>query len=170
MTVSRTTASAKRLGLGVLSTLASSMLIMPVASYAGDAGTDIAQAFKDGKTSVSFRYRYENVDQDNALSDANASTLRSRISFQTAAWQDLSLMLELDDVRALGDESYNSTRNGKTNRSVVLDPTATDLNVAALKYMGIANTEIIVGRQKIVRGNERFVGPVGWRQNEQTYD
>lgn len=155
---------------GILSTLASSMLIMPVASYAGDVGSDVAQAFRDGKANVSFRYRYENVDQDNALKDANASTLRSRISFQTAAWQDLTLMLELDDIRSLGDESYNSTRNGNTDRSVVLDPTATELNVGALKYMGIANTEIIVGRQKISRGNERFVGPVGWRQNEQTYD
>ena len=169
MSASRTTKSAKRLGLGVLSTLASSMLIMPAVSYA-DVGTDIAQAFKDGKANVAFRYRYENVDQDNFSKDANASTLRSRISFQTAAWQDLTLMLELDDIRSLGDESYNSTRNGNTDRPIVLDPTATDLNVAALKYMGIANTEIIVGRQKIVRGNERFVGPVGWRQNEQTYD
>jgi hypothetical protein len=146
------------------------MLIMPAASYAGDAGSDVAQAFKDGKASVAFRYRYENVDQDNALKDANASTLRSRISFQTAAWQDLTLMLELDDIRSIGDESYNSTRNGNTDRSVVLDPTATELNVGALKYMGIADTEIIVGRQKISRGNERFVGPVGWRQNEQTFD
>ena len=168
MSASRTTKSAKRLGLGVLSALASSMLIMP-AAYA-DVGSDVAQAFKDGKANVSFRYRYENVDQDNFSKDANASTLRSRISFQTAAWQDLTLMLELDDIRSLGDESYNSTRNGNTDRPTVLDPVATDLNVAALKYMGIANTEIIVGRQKIARGNERFVGPVGWRQNEQTYD
>ncbi|MBM4221693.1 MAG: hypothetical protein FJ170_07085, partial [Gammaproteobacteria bacterium] len=168
MSASRTTKSAKRLGLGVLSALASSLLIMPAAH--ADVGTDVAQAFKDGKANVAFRYRYENVDQDNFSKDANASTLRSRISYQTAAWQDLSLVLELDDIRSLGDESYNSTRNGNTDRPTVLDPIATDLNVAALKYMGIANTEIIVGRQKIVRGNERFVGPVGWRQNEQTFD
>jgi hypothetical protein len=135
-----------------------------------DVGADIAQAFKDGKANVAFRYRYENVDQDGFSKDANASTLRSRISFQTAAWQDLSLMLELDDLRSVGSEHYNSTRNGKTDRPTVLDPTATDLNVAAIKYMGIADAEIILGRQKIVRGNQRFVGPVGWRQNEQTYD
>jgi len=166
----RTSKSAQRLGLGILSTLASSMLIIPATSYAGDVGTDIAQAFKDGKANVSFRYRYENVDQENFSDDANASTLRSRISFQTAAWQDLSLMLELDDIRSVGKQRYNSTRNGNTNLPTVLDPVATDLNVAALKYMGIANTEIVVGRQKISRGNERFVGPVGWRQNEQTFD
>ncbi len=170
MSVSRTSKSAKRLGLGILSTLASSMLIIPATSYAGDVGTDIAQAFKDGKANVSFRYRYENVDQDNFAKDANASTLRSRIAYQTAAWQDLSLMLELDDVRSIGSEDYNSTRNHNIDRPTVLDPTATDLNVGALKYIGIANTEIIVGRQKISRGNERFVGPVGWRQNEQTFD
>ncbi len=28
----------------------------------------------------------------------------------------------------------------------------------------------IVGRQRVLHNNQRFVGGVGWRQNEQTYD
>ncbi len=76
----------------------------------------------------------------------------------------------MDDLRSIGDDDYNSTRNGKTDRPVVADPEATDLNQAYLQYTGFNNTSIIAGRQKIARGNERFVGPVGWRQNEQTFD
>ena len=39
---------------------------------------DISQLFNDGKLILDARYRYEHVDQDNALSNANAQTLRTR--------------------------------------------------------------------------------------------
>jgi hypothetical protein len=52
----------------------------------------------------------------------------------------------------------------------VLDPKGTDLNIAALTYSGLKDTTIVGGRQRIIRGNARFIGNVGWRQNEQTYD
>jgi hypothetical protein len=140
------------------------------ATRADDIGTDIANAFKQGKVNVSFRYRYEFVDQDPFTEDANASTLRSRLTYQSAEFQNFSVLLEMDDLRALGNADYNDTRNGKTNQPIVADPEATDFNQGALKYTGLENTEIIVGRQRIARGNERFIGPVGWRQNEQTFD
>jgi hypothetical protein len=38
-----------------------------------------------------------------------------------------------------------------------------------VKY-GIKGFSATVGRQRILHNNERFVGGVGWRQNEQTYD
>jgi hypothetical protein len=149
------------------------ILALAPASQADNAGDAIAQAFKDGKVNVAFRYRYENVDDDNPSlgnDSASASTLRSRLTYQSGAWNDLNVLLELDDLRTIGADSYNSTRNGETSRPVIADPEATDLNQAFLRYTGIANAELIIGRQKIVRGNERFVGPVGWRQNEQTFD
>jgi hypothetical protein len=76
----------------------------------------------------------------------------------------------VDDLRPVGADDYNSTRNGKINWPTVADPKATDLNQAYVKYAGLDNTDLIIGRQRIVRGNERFIGPVGWRQNEQTFD
>lgn len=167
------TAPAARLASALAGAVAASFLILPGATPAADFGSDIAQAFKDGKFNVAFRYRYEYVEDDNpSLADdtANASTLRSRITYQSAAYNDFSVLFEFDDLRPVGDDDYNSTRNGKTDRPTVADPEATDLNQAYIKYMGLANTELIIGRQKIIRGNERFVGPVGWRQNEQTFD
>lgn len=152
---------------------AAGLMALPAASYAEDFGSGIAKAFQDGKFNVAFRYRYENADDDNpTLTDdtADASTLRSRITYQTAAWNDFSVLMELDDLRNIGSESYNSSRNGKTYRPLIPDPEATDLNQAYIKYTGFTNTEVILGRQKIIRGNERFVGPVGWRQNEQSFD
>jgi hypothetical protein len=161
----------QRIALGLL--LAGAAVLAPAVLRAEDFGSDVAQAFRDGKVNVSFRYRYEYVEDDNpTLADdtANASTLRSRLTYQSAAYNDFAVLFEMDDLRPVGDDDYNSTRNGKTDRPTVADPEATDLNVAAIKYMGLANTELAIGRQKIARGNERFVGPVGWRQNEQTMD
>jgi hypothetical protein len=135
-----------------------------------DANDDLARAFAEGKFNVAFRYRFENVDEEPFTEEANASTLRTRLTYTTANWRGLGALIEMDDLRSVGDDNYNSTRNGETQRPIVADPEATDLNQMALKYTGLENAEIVVGRQRILRGNERFVGPVGWRQNEQTMD
>jgi hypothetical protein len=52
---------------------------------------------------------------------------------------------------------------------VVADPETIELNRLQVGY---ASETIVatVGRQRIVLGDSRFVGNVGWRQNEQTFD
>ena len=45
----------------------------------------------------------------------------------------------------------------------------TDVNQVWLKY-GLEHLSGTYGRQHILHGSQRFVGGVGWRQNEQTYD
>ena len=140
------------------------------AAYGQEAQSEFAQALRDGSFNLVFRYRYELVDQDGIGSDANASTLKTRLTYRSAAFRDFSFLLELDDLRPVGADAFNSTRNGKTSRPVVVDPRATDLNQAAISYTGFADTQITFGRQRITRANQRFIGGVPWRQNEQTYD
>jgi hypothetical protein len=137
---------------------------------AANVGTDIADAFKEGKFNVDFRYRYEFVDQDNIDNDANASTIRTRLVFKSAEYKDFFVTLNLDDLRTIGQGNYNSTRNGKTDYPTVADPKGTDLNLASLTWTGLDGASIVAGRQRIKRGNLRYIGNVGWRQNEQTYD
>ncbi|MAF83873.1 MAG: alginate export family protein [Gammaproteobacteria bacterium] len=141
------------------------------ASFAAGLGEDIADTFKNGQFNVNLRYRYEFVDaSDNGKKDANASTLRTRLVYKTAKWNDFDITINMDDVHTIVADHYNSTRNGKTQYQTVADPEGTDLNIAALTYSGLENTQIILGRQRIIRGGARFIGNVGWRQNEQTYD
>ena len=135
-----------------------------------EAESSFAQALRDGSVTLALRYRYELVEQDGFDSDANASTLRTRLTYNSADFRDFSLLLEMDDLRPVGDDRFNSTRNGNTSRPVVADPKGTDLNQAGIKYTGFADTEIMFGRQRINHANQRFIGGVGWRQNEQTYD
>jgi len=128
----------------------------------------ISKALSDSKVNVSLRARYEAVDQDGLPDDANALTLKSRLTLKTGAFKGLSLGLEVDDVTQIVDD-YNSTANGKSNYPVVADPEGTDINQAYLQFKNQKLT-VTAGRQRILHNNQRFVGGVGWRQNEQTYD
>ncbi|WP_324731336.1 hypothetical protein [Pseudomonas paeninsulae] len=138
-------------------------------SHAAFATQPLSTLITEGKPILDLRYRYEHADQDNALNNANAQTLRTRVGFQSGKWYGLSALIEADNVSRIGDASYNSTRNGQGDYSVVADPEGSEVNQALLRYdhsLGSA----VVGRQRINLDNQRFVGGVAWRQNEQTYD
>jgi hypothetical protein len=128
-----------------------------------------SDAITKGKGSLNFRYRFENVDQDGLNKDANASTLRTRINFKSASYLGWYTELEADNITYLGDDKFNNTRNGKPGYPVVADPDGTDLNQAYVGY-STARNKFKFGRQRINLDNQRFIGGVGWRQNEQTYD
>ena len=122
-----------------------------------------------GKPSLELRYRYEHVEQDGVARNANAHTARLRLGYRTARWHGWSALAEADGVAHLGGERFNDTRNGRTGYPTVADPDYAELNQALLRYDG-AHANVQFGRQRINLGNQRFVGGVGWRQNEQTYD
>ncbi len=124
----------------------------------------------DGKTAIDLRYRYEYVNQDGVQKDAGASTLRTRLGYTTAAFEDFTAMLEFEDISVIGTERYDSTLNGKTSYAVVMDPPLTEVNRAFVQFDGVEDTVLRAGRQRIVLGNQRFAGNDSWRQNEQTFD
>ena len=129
----------------------------------------LSKAVSEGTAKVDFRYRFENVDDDAFAKDANASTLRSRLTFQSGTVGGFNGLLEFDNVTYVGSDDFNSTENGKVDRPVVADPKGTEVNQAWVKY-GTESLSGIYGRQRILHGSQRFVGGVAWRQNEQTYD
>ncbi|MGE4405227.1 alginate export family protein [Pseudomonas sp.] len=138
-------------------------------SATASAEENFSNLFSDAKPIFDLRYRYEHVDQDNALKHANAQTLRTRVGVQSGKWYGLSALIEADNVSRLGKAAYNDTRNGQSDYSVVPDPDGSEINQALLRY-DHALGNAVVGRQRINLDNQRFVGGVGWRQNEQTYD
>jgi hypothetical protein len=126
-------------------------------------------ALRQSDLRYAFRYRLEDVDEAGGALDATASTLRSRIAIRSAAWRRWALALEVDNLARIGGDGYNSTRNGRTDRALIADPQGTELNIATLQYTGM-NHVVTLGRQRLNFDDERFVGGVGWRQNEQTFD
>jgi len=145
-------------------------ICMAAPIQAQESWTDqLSNAVILGKVSLDFRYRFEHVDQENFSKNANASTLRSRITLASAPLSGFAALLEFDDVSTLGTNDYNSTENGKTQYPVIADPTGTDFNQAWIQYAGQGYWGQY-GRQRILHGNQRFIGGVAWRQNEQTFD
>ena len=130
---------------------------------------DLSKAVTEGSVKLDFRYRFEFVDQENFDKDAEASTLRSRITFESGKVSGFSALAEIDNVTVIGSERYNSTVNGNTEYPVVADPKGTNINQVYLKWAG-ESADATYGRQRINLSNQRFVGGVAWRQNEQTFD
>ena len=130
----------------------------------------LKDAITDGKLNFSARYRFEHVDDDARPEEAHASTIRARLGYTTKVFNDFQVGIELDHVEALGGDNYDDLHGDTTDHAVVADPEGTEINQAWIAYSGIDDTIFKVGRQRINLDNQRFVGGVGWRQNEQTYD
>lgn len=123
------------------------------------------------KFNMNFRLRYEKVDDASpTLENAEALTLRSRMSYESGAYQNFTVGLEMDDVTPLMAQEYNDGTNGNTAYSAITDPEGTEVNQVWMSYAGLPGTQVKFGRQRILLDNERFIGGVGFRQNEQTYD
>jgi hypothetical protein len=130
-------------------------------------------AFTDGKAGLDLRYRLENVYQDSFDFDATASTLRTRFNFKTSDTRSFGFFVEYDYIFTLGWDDYNAGAGNspdKTMYPVIADPEGGDLNQVFLQWKNDKGTLLRGGRQRIIYDNARFVGNVGWRQNEQTYD
>lgn len=136
-----------------------------------DAESDTpGDAVVNGKADLLLRYRFEYVDQDGFSKDAKASTLRTALGYGTDSWQGLSAYVGVQGVLSVGPQDYNSTVNGNTTYPVVADPQAFDLWQAWMQWESPWDTKARVGRQLINIDNQRWIGTVGFRQNEQTFD
>ncbi|NNC98918.1 MAG: hypothetical protein HKN85_01925, partial [Gammaproteobacteria bacterium] len=69
--------------------------------------TSLSSAFSEGSAKLDIRYRFETVDQQNLTKDANASTVRTRLGYQTGTVWGLNAYIEVDDVRRIGVADYN---------------------------------------------------------------
>jgi len=148
------------------------LLLSSVSSVYAAETNDLGTALTTGKTGVNVRARYERVDQDSFTEDADALTARLRLNYRTGNWQGWSGFAEYDYVfHLLSDfNSGGGTSPGKTQYPVIADPDGSDLNQLYFDYRANDAIKFRVGRQRILLDNQRFVGGVGWRQNEQTYD
>lgn len=140
------------------------------AAMAQAAPTEISDAIGAGKLILEFRSRYEGVDQANFARNADAFTLRTHLGWETGAWNSVKGLIEFEDIRHAGTVRYNSSINGKTTYPTVADPDVTELNRLQLTWTPSPDFSAVVGRQRIALDDQRFVGNVNWRQDEQTFD
>lgn len=120
---------------------------------------------------IDIRARYEFGDVD-AFDPSHALTFRERLGLKTMAWNGFSALIEGEFSQAAIDD-YNGGAPGadpfNPTNTLIPDPETNELNQGYLQYAGF-DTIAKLGRQRIIYDNAAFIGNVGWRQNEQTYD
>jgi hypothetical protein len=141
-----------------------------------DSGSEpsaqLKESLQQGRFWMNFRYRFESVDQEGFDQDAQASTLRTRLGYESAAFHHWTGLVEFSGVSALpgGYGDYDDTINGKTDYPVIADPEGAVVNLAHATYDDLWGSTIRIGRQRLQFDNSRFIGSALWRQTEQVFD
>ena len=148
----------------------------PQVSPPAEADDPLTQALLGGKVDFNLRLRYEFAEVG-TLDTANAFTTRTRIGYTTDRFDGFQAAVQLESNLALNDDGYNAAGlNGQPNKSIIADPEDGEVNQIWLDYdfnhlgADAPDASVRVGRQRIILDDARFVGNVGWRQLEQTYD
>ena len=123
-----------------------------------------------GKFYGDFRLRYESVEQNNALEDADALTIRSRLGYKTASVNGFLAVIEGEaNIELIDDFSVPPAGVRPGQFSVIADPETEEIDQAYIQYSD-DGLSAKLGRQVITLDGHRFVGHVGWRQDRQTFD
>lgn len=148
--------------------IASLVALLSSPAYAQDSETTADFSLEP---IADFRIRYEGVDQP--ASDADAITARVRTGVDIRSG-DLSFLVEGEATLAIS-ERYNAfpfptaDSQRRPQFPVVADPENFELNRLQISYRR-GESGVTLGRQRINLDDQRWVGSVGWRQNEQTFD
>ncbi len=147
----------------LLAIIVSSLCVLPGARAADDPLT----------VEWDLRLRHEHVDDEAFADTADAATARLRLGLRGRFGEHWRALLEGEGLANAGD-NYNSGTNGRTTAPAVIDPEAAELNQAWVAWTSPTVTATL-GRQRLLFDNQRFdnqrwIGNVGWRQNEQTFD
>ena len=138
---------------------------MSVSASAAD-GIDI---FNDVSFSGEIRPRYEMADvKDNGLDTANAFTARTRLAVSAGLLgiEGLSTKVGVTSVNNFG---YTDYAPADPAYDTILDPQQAILSEGYVAYT-VSDTTLLAGRSFVNLDDQRFIGTVGWRQMERSYD
>ncbi|HEX5537580.1 MAG TPA: alginate export family protein [Sphingobium sp.] len=156
----------KNQGLVFLAAVAAASAASPVSAKSFPVGSGLTLT-----PSIDARLRYENVSRPAPLQDGDAVTVRVRPGITLGTGSGFSVLVEGEGTLGI-EKDYDAfpfPGFGKDGLGVIADPENIELNRAQIQYKSKAMT-LTGGRQRINLDDQRFVGSVGWRQNEQTFD
>lgn len=138
---------------------------------------DVLDALVSGKIHLDNNIRFEYADTTGRKS-STAITNRFRLGYETKPFHGFSGFLEMENVSTPNMSGYwvPATGDGASDRTAIADPPGTEVNQAWARYKidsladAAASLDAKVGRQRIKLDDDRFIGNVGWRQFEQTFD
>ena len=157
-------------------TMSAVALTVILGSFSSVSAANGINIFDNMKLKGEIRPRYENVDDGHAATaDANAYTVRTKLSVTSDLFgmDGLTATIGGISVNNLGSHEYNwntsSYSDGIKPYSVVMDPQKAMISNAEINYT-FDKTILHAGRGQVNLDNQRFIGTVGWRQLERSYD
>lgn len=124
---------------------------------------------KDTQPYLNGRLRYEWADVQ-GYEDSYVVSLRNHFGVETGELAGFSFLAEGEYNWVLSpSDKYNAFPGTGSSRSLIADPDNIQLNRLQANYTGF-DSSLTVGRQAIIIDDQRFVGTVSWRQNDQTFD
>lgn len=155
-----------------------SLLSLAAIAHGGTSPIDMPKVSCAGpdflRISGDIRARYEFREQD-TQDPSHALTVRGRLGLTLGDFNGFSAFIEGEGTQSIVDDfrsnptSSNSTSPYVDGNTVISDPDNFELNRAWIQYKK-DGFFAKVGRQRIIRNDSSFIGNVGWRQNEQTFD
>ena len=157
-----------------------SMAALPlvIGGLSVSASADGINILDNIKLKGQIRPRFESVDDGKATTaNASAYTVRTKLTATAdlLGVDGLSATIGIISVNNLGSHEYNAgdgkvyTDGSGKAYSTVVDPQKAMISNAEINY-SIDKTTAHVGRSQINLDNQRFIGTVGWRQFERSYD
>ncbi len=158
-------------------TMSAVALTAIMGSFSSVSAADGINILDDLQVSGEIRPRYEMVDDGNsATANANAFTARTKLKVTGNLFNvdGLTASVGIISVNNFGSHTYNAKdgntyNDGDKPYAVVLDPQKAMISNAELNYK-VGDTLLHAGRGQVNLDNQRFIGTVGWRQLERSYD
>jgi len=160
--------------VSLLPLLLGALIVGGTAGAEGEGASDIWEALTQGDPTLNVRGRIE-IAKRADLEQSEAYTIRTRLGYGTKPFHGVMIYSDFENVAGIATEQYNNALYPPTlpgDKTPIADPTMTQVNQAYMKIVreDWLGAKIIGGRQRIIFDDSRFIGNVGWRQNEQTYD
>ena len=137
------------------------------------SAADGVNILNDVKMKGEIRPRYETAQvSQNNKDRANAFTARTHISVTGGLLgvEGLTATVGLQGVNNFGYTEYAPAKtNGTKKYDVIADNQGAMLSEASVDYT-MGKTALHAGRSQVNLDNQRFIGTVGWRQMERSYD
>lgn len=126
-----------------------------------------ASATELSDTGASLRIRHETVDAGDATADA--LTLRAAAFGAIEPHENITIFGEVEAITVLSG-NFDDGEGPPNGRPVIPDPASLKLNQAFIEGRPHKDAAVRIGRQVINLGEQRFVGAVAFRQNDQVFD
>ncbi|MEM6516162.1 MAG: alginate export family protein [Bacteroidota bacterium] len=151
------------------------LLLITIGSYGQEISQDddLTKSITGGEFIFNGKLRFWHAD-DEAARASQAYTFGTNFGYKTKSYKGFQVYLEGESVVAITPDRYFDGVNGLTDRTNVTDPETLELNQAHIEYNSTLNDATIlqfkVGRQAAIVEDERFIGRVQARQDDQTFD